>query len=120
MLYCSVEMAVCFRLVGDLRLDKNDIAVHCLVGKPSTCVCSKLDQSTAITGPRARYHFQKSRGRIRIFVSISLRKHTFALRIITKHVKLSQRFLEHMFWDPNYLNLLLMAIEEYTRPEQTE
>lgn len=94
-LYCNVEVAVCFRPIGDLRLDKTDVAVHCLVGKPSTCVCS-AGSSTAITGLRARYRFQKSRGHIRIFVSISLRKQAFALSIMKKHVKLSQRFLEHV------------------------
>lgn len=96
MLYCNVEMAACFRLTEDLRLDKKDIAIHCLVGKPSTCVCSKLGQSTAITGPCARCRFQKSRHHIRIFVSISPRKHAFALRIMKKHVKLAQRCLKHI------------------------
>lgn len=110
-------MAVCFRLIGNQRLDKNDIAVRCLVGKPSTRTCRKLYQTTAITSPCARYHFPKSRGHIRIFVSISLTKHTFALRIMKKRVKLSQRFLEHMFWDPNCLNLLLMAIKKSTHDQ---
>lgn len=62
----------------------------------------------------------RSQGVISEYVSLSLRKHHFAFRIMKKHVKLAQRFLEHMFWDPNCLNLLLIIIKKYTRPGQTE
>lgn len=40
-LYCSAEMAVCLGVIWDLRLDKNDTAVHCLVESQAHACAAK-------------------------------------------------------------------------------
>lgn len=116
-MYCNLEMAVCFRFMGIYGWTKMTLQYLELWQSKAHARAASWTQHRA-PWSTCQVSLSEVKGSHPNLCFHSQRKHTFATGTVKKH-EINQTFLEHVL-DPNCLNLLLMAMRQYTRPEQSK